>query len=111
MNAAERARKALELLSGIEPAGDGFWLVTHCLYPSNGPVRVRVRGREGEFVVSDEGGAVDEVTSCGLPFPDADRRIRHIAKRQGLRIKDGVICSPPVPPDGLAAALLLVANV
>jgi hypothetical protein len=41
MSVSERVRKALEPLSRLEPADDGFWLVTHCLYPSNGLVRVR----------------------------------------------------------------------
>jgi hypothetical protein len=111
MTAHESIREAIRALVRCEQAEDGAWVVTHCLYPSNSWVRVRVRGRADEFVVSDEGSAVDEVTSLGLSFPDAERRIRRIARKQGLKVADGVIYSPAVNAEGLHAAIILVANV
>lgn len=111
MTACELIRNAFRTLADCQPSEDGACVATHCLYPSNSWVRVRVRGRADEFVVSDEGGAVEEVTSIGLAFPEAERRIKRIARKQGLKVSKGRIYSPPVNKEGLHAAIILVANI
>lgn len=88
----------------------GLLVATQCLYPSNAPVAVLIQGRTDEFVVSDDGGAVDQVESAGVPFPDPDRRLKPMLRRKGLKIASGAIHSPRVPPVGLPAAVALVAN-
>ena len=88
----------------------GVRLATHCLYPSNGAVNVRVIGGKDTFVVSDEGGAVDDALASGLSVDRAARMIAGIARRNGLRFEDGAIASPPVPLSDVQAAILLVAN-
>jgi hypothetical protein len=102
---------ALRRLQWRQETDSGVRVATHCLYPSNAAVRVLVQGQCSEFVVSDEGGAVEEVTSAGIAFADADKRMRSLVHRQGLLVEGGVIVSPRVPAEGLAAAILLVANV
>lgn len=103
----------LETLSKVvttQPADDGVRVATHCLYPSNSAVSVVVKGGQDLFVVSDEGGAIHELSSAGLRVDAPDRFIRRIIKRQGLKVDDGVIVSPPVPAAAIGAAIMLVAN-
>lgn len=111
MTDADPIALALRRLEWRQAADRGVQIATHCLYPSNAAVRVLVQGHSAEFVVSDEGGAVEEITSAGVAFADADRRMRVLAARQGLLVEGGAIVSPRVPAEGLAAAILLVANV
>jgi len=111
MTMQDTVRRAVRTVVRCDRAHDGVWVTTHCLYPSNSSVRVLVRGEADEFVVSDEGGAVDEVISLGLAFPDAERIIRRMARRQGLKVAKGQVYSPSVGVDGIGAAVILVANV
>ncbi len=90
--------------------GDGFRVSTQCLYPSNGGVSVIVRGRGDTFVVSDEGGALDEVAASGRREGGSDKRLRSLVANQGLKVSGGAIHSPPVSAKALPAAILLVAN-
>lgn len=110
MTAIEAIRGSLGSVWAADEAAEGTWVTTACLYPSNASIRVLVRGGSELFVVSDEAGAIHEVTSSGLAFPSPDRRIRHIVRRQGLKIKNGVIYSPDVPSQALGAVITLVAN-
>lgn len=89
---------------------DFLRLATDCLYPSNAGVSVFVRGGDREFVVSDDGGAIDEIAGSGFRNRITDRQIRGMVKRQGLKVEDGVIYSPPVSLDAVPAAVVLVAN-
>ena len=105
------------LLSGfremaeVEIVDDGVQVATHCMYPSNGLVQVTVRGGPRVVVVSDEGGAVGEAESAGLDLANRkDGVLAHLVTAQGLRIKDGVISSPPVPIESASITVLLVAN-
>lgn len=90
---------------------EGGWRVsTHCMYPSNGLVEVTVRGGRNTFVASDEGGAIGEALSAGIPVRDYSRRVAHIVTEQGLKIDDGVIFTPSMPLDAAPLGVLLVAN-
>lgn len=89
---------------------DGLRVSTQCLYPSNSSVTLTVRGRGDQYLISDEGGALEELSSSGSRPSLSDRQIRLLTKTQGLRVKDGAIFSPIVLPSEVPAAILLVAN-
>jgi hypothetical protein len=89
---------------------DHLRLSTHCLYPSNATVSVVIKGGLDEFIVSDDGGAIDEIASSGVRDRITDRQIRGMVKRQGLKVENGAIYSPVVSLSALPAAILLVAN-
>ncbi len=103
----------LEMLSRMVVASqleDGVRVSTHVLYPSNGSVSVVVRGGKNSFVISDEGGAVSELTSAGLGIVLLDPAVKRRVRNRGLNVYDGAILSPPVSLEAVPAALLLVAN-
>jgi hypothetical protein len=89
---------------------DGVRVSTQCLYPSNGCVTVAVRGGDDQFVVTDDGGALSEISSAGLAQRPTDRQVRALVQQQGLKVQNGAIYSPPVTLDAVAMAILLVAN-
>lgn len=103
----------LEMLSRMVVASqieDGVRVSTHVLYPSNGTVSVVVRGGRNTFIISDEGGAVAEMTSAGLGIVLLDQMVKRRVRNRGLSVSDGAILSPPVSLEAVPAALLLVAN-
>jgi hypothetical protein len=89
---------------------DGVCVTTHCMYPSNGLVRVMVRGGAEKIVVSDEGGALGEALSAGIPIKDYNRTLSYLIKDQGLSIKDGIIFTSRIPISAAPVAILHVAN-
>jgi hypothetical protein len=97
------------LLRGVQLT-DGVQLTTQCMYPSNSLVHVVIRGAGASYVVSDQGGAVQEVAAAGGDASLADRKFRQLVERQGLNIRSGVIYSPVVSPQELPAAIALIAN-
>lgn len=103
-------REALSGMIAIMPVEDGVRVSTHCLYPSNGAVTLTVRGSGNEFVISDDCGALDELSSSGVRNPPSDKQVNSIIRNQGLKVKDGAIYSPVVPLDAVPAAIVLVAN-
>jgi hypothetical protein len=109
-NIIELLQDGMSRVSSVTRADDGWRVVTHCMYPSNGLVEVRVRGGARTVVVSDEGGAVGEALSAGIAVKDYDRTLGHLVKEQGLLLKRGIIYSPPVSIEGAAMAVVLVAN-
>ena len=92
------------------PIDDGLRISTHVLYPSNGAVSVVVRGGKNTFLVSDEGGAVSNISSSGIPAVFSDRMIAAQIRTKGLRVRDGSIMSPMVPLDAVPSAIMIVAN-
>lgn len=94
----------------VTGVGDDLLLTTQCLYPSNNAVSVAVRGRGNEFVVSDDGGAMIELSDIGFADRLTDRQIGGFVKPQGLRVHDGAIFSPVLSRDALPVGALLVAN-
>jgi hypothetical protein len=78
-------------LPPLEMTDDGVRVTTHCMYPSNGLVRVYLKlGRE-TAVVSDEGEAVGEVLATGVDVDDATKLTRHVVADQGLSMRGGII--------------------
>lgn len=97
-------------LCPIEEVGGGLRITTNCLYPSNGLVRVIVRGGMNAVAVADDGEAVGEALAAGIELRDADKLLRDFMKRRGVIIRQGVILAPTVPFNESPVAILQVAN-
>lgn len=97
-------------MAAIKRVDDGLRVTTHCMYPSNGLVKVTLRGGANTIVASDEGGAMGEAMAAGIPIKDYNRQLVHLIKDQGVLLKDGVIFTPPMPTEAAPLAILLVAN-
>lgn len=100
----------LSKMCGTKELSDGFRITTNCMYPSNGLVRVYVKGGENRVVISDEGEAVGEGTAAGIIMKDADKILRSNIKNRGLSIKDGVIFTAPIETSSAHIAILHLAN-
>jgi hypothetical protein len=85
-------------------------VTTHCLYPSNGLVRVIIRGGVHSVVVSDDGEALGEAMAAGIILTDPDKLLRDFVKNRGLSIRGGVIISAPVSLEESPVAIIQVAN-
>lgn len=115
-SSAERLHKELTYglsdLSSIKvvDGGNGIRVTTHCMYPSNGLVQVTVRGGREEVFASDDGGAVGEALSAGIPVRNIDRQLHYLVRDQGLHVKNGVISTPLMPFEAAPLSVLLVAN-
>lgn len=110
MSKVDFVNKALALFTNISERDGAVLVPTHCLYPSNAAVVVAVRGRSGDSQVSDEGRAIDELTTYNRDISDADRFLQKFVKAAGLEAKEGKILSPPVSDAQLPAAVSFVAN-
>lgn len=111
MTAAAHVSEALTLFSTFNKVQDAVVVQTHCLYPDNAIVAVWVRGSpEYGFVASDEGRAIDELTTCNREIPNVDRFLARFCQRGGLSASKGNIVSPRVGMQGLVSAILFVAN-
>jgi hypothetical protein len=97
-------------VASVRRAVDGVRVTTHCMYPSNGLVQVTVRSGAETVVVSDEGGAVGEALSAGIPPKDYNRTLSRLIGDQGLFIEKGVIFTPKIPIKAAPLAILHVAN-
>jgi hypothetical protein len=97
-------------LASIERVDDGVVVTTHCMYPSNGLVRVTVRGSGDTIVASDEGGAMGEALSAGIEVRNYDRALGHLVRDHGLKLRDSVIYTPRMELVTAPLAILLVAN-
>lgn len=108
--ALKMAIEALSIVSSVYETARGVRVTTHCMYPSNGLVTLLVSGGEGTFVVSDDGGAIRELTATGVNIRQASKSISNFASLLGVEYRDGVLYSPLSSAKELPAALLLVAN-
>jgi hypothetical protein len=106
----DAVRAAIDSISGFDESEGGVRLNTHCLYPTNGSVRVLVIGAGDSFVVSDEGGAFREATLAGAEVDYSNRKFKRSLDSQGLRLDRGAIVSPKVSLNALPTAVMLVAN-
>jgi hypothetical protein len=102
--------RSLDSIASITCTVDGVRVTTHCMYPSNGLVQVTVRGGVETIVASDEGGAVGEALSAGIPLKDYHRTLAHLIRDQGLSISDGVIFTPQIQIEAVSAAIIHVGN-
>lgn len=100
----------LREISSVLATDDGVRVTTHCMYPSNGLVRVTIRGGVETIVASDEGEALGEALAAGIEISDPDKLLMGFIKQQGLIIKNGIIHTPKTPIDAASVAILHVAN-
>ncbi len=110
MNGLEFVREALSPLPGLEQLAERVAVATHCLYPSNAGVAVFVSGGPNAAIVSDEGGAIDELSTHNRMVPEPDKFLRRFCRPLGLKVENGKIYSPTVPAEKLHSAVVLVAN-
>jgi hypothetical protein len=104
-------RSGLDRLAEVQATTDGVRVTTHCMYPSNGLVRVYARGGINTVVVTDDGEAIGEALSAGIPASEIfDRTLSNITRDQGVGIRNGVLFTPPLPIQAAPIAILSVAN-
>ncbi|XSC46268.1 hypothetical protein ACF1BQ_010480 [Bradyrhizobium sp. RDT10] len=97
-------------IASIEVVNDGVRFTTHCMYPSNGLVRVTVKGGRETVFASDEGEAVGEALSAGAMLKNPDKLLRGLVRAQGLDISNGIIRSDRMPIEAASLAILAVSN-
>jgi hypothetical protein len=107
---AETVTRGMRDIATIEMMDDGVRFTTHCMYPSNGLVRVTIRGGRETIYASDEGEAVGEALSAGATLKDPDRILRGLVRAQGLEISNGIIRSSRMPLEAAPLAILSVSN-
>jgi hypothetical protein len=107
---AERLERSLFSIGPVIEADGAVRITTQCMYPSNGLVRVTVRGGIETVVVSDEGEALGEAFAAGIEIHDPDKLLRAFVKQQGLILSKGIIHTGKVPIEGAGVAVLHVAN-
>ena len=110
LNILAEAERQLRDVSAIELLDDGVRVTTHCMYPSNGLIRVMVRGGTTMIVASDDEEAVGEALAAGIHLNNPDRTLLSLIKAQGLEIHRGIIHTPRMDRNAIALGILLVAN-
>jgi hypothetical protein len=115
MNIRDGVESALTKWSRLSDE-DGHVLVpTHCLYPSNSTVTVWVGPGSGSYIVHDNRGALDELSSAGTQDPHSllysTFMVQHVVRAFGLSMDEsGLIKAARVEPDELLGTIVLVAN-
>ncbi len=66
MSDLDTIKNGLIAMLNVKSLDGGFHVPTQCLYPSNNGVSVVVRGGGDSFIVSDEGGALNEIRGSGI---------------------------------------------
>ena len=102
--------RSLQNICSVKRVADGVRVTTHCMYPSNGLVRVVVRGGNENVVVSDEGEALGEASAAGIEIRDPQRQLNAFIRQRGLFLKNGVISTRPTKFEAAPIAILHVAN-
>lgn len=110
MSHVDLIQRELANLFSVNAESGFVRVVTQCMYPSNGYVQVAVRAGENTFVVSDEGGAIEEIVSAGATLTNPDRMVAPLLRPMGLRISKGVISAPACGPSDIAYSISVVAN-
>lgn len=110
MNLANEIMERMAAIYRCIPIDNGVTMNTHCLYPSNGMVKVTVFGAGTSYFVTDNGGAIHAAESAGAEIKNPDRMFSKALSKQGLNIKNGAIFSPGVGLENIAAAITIVAN-
>lgn len=83
---------------------------THCMFPSGAIVVVYIVGGEYELVVSDEGAAIDELSTHNRFLHDPDRFLRKFSRKNGVFVENGKIYSGRIEHDQALAGIIRVAN-
>jgi hypothetical protein len=105
-----RIGESLRSLFPIEEMPDGLRVTTACMYPSNGLVRVALRGGLESLVASDDGEALGEAAAAGIEITEPDRLLGNFVRQRGLSLRNGVILTEAIPTSAVAVAVAHVAN-
>jgi hypothetical protein len=105
-----RVDVGLRSIFKLEEMVDGLRVTTTCLYPSNGLVRVALRGGIESLVASDDGEALGEAAAAGIEIIDPDKLLRVFVRQRGLILRNGVIMTDAVPTKAAAVVVAHVAN-
>jgi hypothetical protein len=96
-------------ISRIDMLENRLRVTTHCLYPSNGLVRVSVRVSGTSAIVADDRAALNEAQSAGLELNVSDRSLRHLVAPYGSSIQNGTVFAT-APLEAAAITVIFVAN-
>lgn len=111
MSVLEIVKAALHKWPEPRVGDRGVSVPTHCLYPSNSVVKVVVEGGEGQFVVDDNAGAIEELDSVKAAPRNSAGLVARIVRPLGLQVSErGAIFSSGVALSELEATIVLVAN-
>jgi hypothetical protein len=100
----------LRAIFPVEEIDGSLRVTTHCLYPSNGLVRVTFRGGVRSMVASDEGEALGEAFAAGIELSEPDKVLGPFVRARGLSLKNGIVFTDRFPADAAPVALAHVAN-
>ncbi len=109
-NFSDRISNGMSSTFRIDQDEDACRITTHCMYPSNGLVRVYVRCGQNVVVASDEGEALGEASAAGIEIHDADKQLGNFVRHRGLILRSGIIMTETVPFDAVGIAVSHVAN-
>lgn len=109
MSIVDNVREALSAISFFQEIDGVLRISTQCMYPSNTLVSVFVQGGENTFIVTDDGGAIKELTASGVELQHSSRAIDNFVTMQGAKYSNGIISSLATLKE-LPAAIILVAN-
>lgn len=110
MNQLDLLQREMGRIFRMSGDGETVRLVTHCLYPTNALVQVAIIGTGMTFSVSDDGGALKQITAAGVSIEHCDRLIKHILKPHGLLSYNGFIHAPPCSATDVPYWVCSVAN-
>ncbi len=110
MSKIDYIRNSLQQFAEVFEDGERFAVPTQCLYPSNDCVVVYVYGGENECVVSDGGGALDEISSHGITVENPMKLLKQFSIGRGIITNGQKVFTNRVPWEALVSAIVLVAN-
>lgn len=110
MNISARITEALSAFSLLTEHEDGISITTQCIYPTGEFVRVRVYGEGGTFIVSDEGGALRQLSSAGAEITTPDRLFTNIVKKLGVKSVNGILRTHQIDWAHVPLAIAALAN-
>lgn len=103
-------KQALSPFCSLHELDDHVAVSTHCLYPSGATVTVYVIGGAKESIISDEGGAIDELATHNRFVADADKYLHRFCRRYGVKHENGKIYIRISSNEQLVSAIVRVAN-
>jgi hypothetical protein len=109
MSIVDTVREAISEITEVHEVDDGVVVSTFCLYPSGGFVQVSVRGGTNSFVVSDDGGAVQEVEAAGMVLRNPDAMVKQFVPSNCM-MRGGILRSTVVSREELPVVIAAVSS-
>lgn len=103
--------QALFALHATALDGECAFVHTHCIYPSQIQVRIRVQPlADGRYLISDDAAGLGEILSMGVETQRPGYYLAEQAGRHGVRYRRGEISVIVDSAEKLSVAVMLVAN-